>query len=141
MSQCQKTFVRATALGLVVSILFGSVMLLSENAGKAAFTPLQPSDKLIHAPRGDAAGMFRFAKAVGSLRLDDTRAYINEIYKLAPQVGLDPAILIAQSALETGYWRGKFWVSSLNPAGLHIYDDDQPTSFYWATGTDAANCW
>ena len=102
------------------------------------FHTSQPSDTLMHAPRGDADGIYRFAEAVGSARLPDTRAYIDEIYRLAPIVGLDPAILIGQSALETGYWRGKFWVSDLNPAGIGITDDNQPTSFHWATGTDAA---
>ena len=102
------------------------------------FHTSQPSDTLMHAPRGDADGIYRFAEAVGSARLPDTRAYIDEIYRLAPIVGLDPAILIGQSALETGYWRGKFWGSDLNPAGIGITDDNQPTSFHWATGTDAA---
>ena len=129
---------RTIAVWIVVALLVGSVAALSSPATRAAIVPLQPSDALMHAPRGAADGVYRFAEAVGSARLPDTRAYLDEIYRLAPLVGLDPAILIGQSALETGYWRGKFWVSDLNPAGIGITNDDQPTSFHWATGTDAA---
>ena len=129
---------RITMLWLVAAVVLGGVAVGDRPPTRAAFTQLQPSDKLMHAPRGDAAGVMRFAQAVGSYRMSDTRAYVYEIYRLAPLVGLDPAILIGQSALETGYWRGKFWISDLNPAGIGIYDDNQPTSFHWATGTDAA---
>jgi len=132
------TLARTIAVWIVVALLVGGVAALSSPATRAALVPLQPADALMHAPRGDADGVFRFAEAVGSARLPDTRAYLDEIYRLAPLVGLDPAILIGQSALETGYWRGKFWVSDLNPAGIGITDDNQPTSFHWATGTDAA---
>lgn len=129
---------RIVVLCLVVAIPLLATVTLDRPPAEAGFVRLQTWDKLMHAPRGDAAGVFRFARAVNSYRIDDTRAYINEIYRLAPLVGLDPAILIGQSALETGYWRGKFWISDLNPAGIGIYNDDQPTSFHWATGTDAA---
>jgi hypothetical protein len=123
---------------LVVAVIAGLASVRDVSRTGATFTALQPADNLMHTMRGDPAGVYRFAQAVGSYRLGDTRAYINEIYRLAPQVGLDPAIMIGQSALETGYWKGRFWLSSLNPAGIGIYDDFQPTSFYWATGTDAA---
>jgi len=132
------TLARMIAVWLAVAMLVGAAATLDSPPSRAAFVALQPSDTLMHAPRGDADGIYRFAVAVGSARLSDTRAYIDEIYRLAPLVGLDPAILIGQSALETGYWRGKFWLSDLNPAGIGITDDNQPTSFHWATGTDAA---
>lgn len=134
----RSTLARSLAVWLAVALLVGGVAALSSPATRAAFVPLQPADALMHAPRGDADGVYRFAEAVGSARLPDTRAYLDEIYRLAPLVGLDPAILVGQSALETGYWRGKFWVSDLNPAGIRITNDDQPTSFHWATGADAA---
>ena len=129
---------RLVAVWLVVATAIGGTAALDRSPTSAAFVRLQPTDKLMHAARGDAAGVMRFAAAVGSYRMADTRAYVYEIYRLAPIVGLDPAILIGQSALETGYWRGKFWISDLNPAGIGIYDDNQPTSFHWSTGVDAA---
>lgn len=137
MPRRRRTLARAAVLWVVVVPLLGSTLLERPRAD-AAFVRLLTTDALMHAPRGDAAGVFRFARAVNSYRIDDTRAYIDEIYRLAPLVGLDPAILIGQSALETGYWRGKFWLSDLNPAGIGIYNDDQPRSFHWATGVDAA---
>ena len=129
---------RLFVVWLVIALIIGVASIQDVTRTKATYIALQPADKLMHTTRGDPSGVYRFAQAVGSYRLADTRAYINEIYRLAPLVGLDPAIMIGQSALETGYWKGRFWLSSLNPAGIGIYDDYQPTSFYWATGTDAA---
>ncbi len=127
----------ATVLITILS-LFGSGWVAPQTESASAWKPLQPADRLIGPARGNPEGVVRLALTLGSARPDQVSEYAYEIYRLAPQVGLDPAILIAQSALETGYWKGKFWKSSLNPAGIGIYNDNQPHSFYWANGVDAA---
>ena len=60
-----------------------------------------------------------------------------EVYRLAPEVGLDPAMVIAQSALETGWWQSPAWTDHLNPAGIGVTGPDvaSPT---WESGVDAA---
>ena len=57
----------------------------------------------------------RFAQAKQSTRIADTRAYIYEVYRLAPLVGLDPALVIAQSALETANWTSSYWTELPEP--------------------------
>lgn len=138
MTSTYRTICGVLAVWILVSAFIGAGLLVPQPKTEAAFPALKPTDQLIGPPRGTAAGVIRLAVALGSYRLADVKDYVNEIYRLAPIVGLDPAILIGQSALETGYWKGKFWISSLNPAGIGIYDDNQPHSFYWASGANAA---
>ncbi len=73
--------------------------------------------------RGTATQAIAFAQRNGAVRMDEVEKYINEIYRLAPEIGLDPSLLVAQSALETGYWKSYWWKERLNPAGLQINDD------------------
>jgi hypothetical protein len=69
--------------------------------------------------------------------MDELWAYVGEVYRLAPLAGLDPAVVVAHSALETGWWQSPAWVEHLNPAGIGVTgaDVDSPT---WANGVDAA---
>lgn len=73
--------------------------------------------------RGTSTQAIAFARNAGAVRMDEVENYINEIYRLAPQIGMDPSLLVAQSALETGYWKSYWWQERLNPAGLSINDD------------------
>lgn len=73
--------------------------------------------------RGTATQAIAFAQRNGALRMDEVEKYINEIYRFAPEIGLDPSLLVAQSALETGYWKSYWWKERLNPAGLQLTDD------------------
>lgn len=90
--------------------------------------------------RGTATQAIAFAQNSGAVRMDEVEKYITEIYRLAPQIGMDPSLLVAQSALETGYWKSYWWRERLNPAGLSINDD--PTTHAgspgFANGTIAA---
>ena len=52
--------------------------------------------------------------------MDEVENYIREVYRLAPQIGFDPAIIVAQSDLETGHWKSLHREQELNPAGLGI---------------------
>ncbi|HEU5430957.1 MAG TPA: N-acetylmuramoyl-L-alanine amidase [Thermomicrobiales bacterium] len=98
---------------------------------------IRPSDRLIGPARGSAARAMAAALAAGAQRPDDVRAYIDEVYRLAPAVGLDPALVVAQSALETGWWRSAAWTAHLNPAGIGITGPNAPSPD-WASGEDAA---
>lgn len=100
-------------------------------------TPMRVTDALVAAPRGDPDTAFSYARHHDATRQADVRAYLNEVYRLAPQVGLDPAIVVAQSALETANWTSDYWTNNLNPAGLNITYPGQESET-WQNGTDAA---
>ena len=99
--------------------------------------PLRAGDPLLGAARGSVAGMASVAEARGARRLPEVRRYITEVYRLAPIVGLDPAIVVAQSAHQTGFWRSAAWVDHLNPAGIGI-TGEHVASPDWSNGADAA---
>jgi hypothetical protein len=94
-------------------------------------------DPLLGPARGSPAAVLATALPSDAARPDQLWAYVTEVYRLAPKVGLDPAIVVAQSALETGWWQSEAWIDHLNPAGIGITGRDVagPT---WSSGTDAA---
>jgi N-acetylmuramoyl-L-alanine amidase CwlA len=65
------------------------------------------------------------------------RDYFREVFRLAPLVGIDPAIVVGQWHLETAGGNSPRWVNNGNPAGLGIESDDDadPAVF---TGNEAA---
>jgi N-acetylmuramoyl-L-alanine amidase len=101
----------------------------------AAF--LRPSDPLLGPARGDPAAALAAAEARGATRLEEVRAYLEEVYRLGPLVGLDPAIAVAQSAHETGFWTSANWHEHLNPVGIGVTAPGAPSPT-WANGTEAA---
>jgi hypothetical protein len=72
--------------------------------------------------------------------MDQVTLLIQEFYRLGPIIGFDPALLVAQSALETDFWRSSWWINRLNPAGIGITGDPTQTqaSPLFANGTMAA---
>jgi uncharacterized protein YraI len=90
--------------------------------------------------RGTSTQAIAYAQNAGAVRMDEVEKYIKEIYRLGPQIGLDPSLLVAQSALETGNWKSYWWKERLNPAGLSINDDPKTHagSPGFANGTVAA---
>lgn len=82
--------------------------------------PFDVTNSMVGPVRGSASEAIAFARRAGSKRMDEVTLYITEIYFRAPQIGLDPALLVAQSALETNYWRDDWWDLRLNPAGIGI---------------------
>ena len=106
-------------------------------AQTAAVPSYSPSDLLLAPARGDVEQILNHARRFGSLRMADVEAYVTEVYSLAPLVGLDPAVVISQSNLETDTWRTAYWSNHLNPAGIGITADGVE-SFTWENGTDAA---
>ncbi len=102
----------------------------------ARFT-MAPDDPLLAPPRGSAARVLAAAPLVVARQREELEAYITEVYRLAPRAGLDPAVVVAQSALETGWWQSPAWAEHLNPAGIGITGPDV-VSPSWESGADAA---
>jgi len=102
--------------------------------------PFDTTNSIVGPARGNADQAITFARAVGAVRIGEVERYVQEIYRLAPQIGFDPALLIAQSALETDYWRSDWWAIRLNPAGIGVTGDPQDNSDspYFTSGTKAA---
>jgi hypothetical protein len=98
---------------------------------------MRTTDPLLGPVRGDPAAALAAAEARGAERLDEVGAYLAEVYRLAPLVGLDPAIAVAQSAHETGFWTSTNWREHLNSAGIGVVAAGAPSPT-WASGTEAA---
>jgi N-acetylmuramoyl-L-alanine amidase len=94
-------------------------------------------DPLLAVPRGSAVRALASALRAGTRRPEDLRTYLMEVYRLAPLVGIDPAIVVAQSAHETGWWQSPAWTDHLNPAGIGITGSDV-ASPSWENGEAAA---
>jgi N-acetylmuramoyl-L-alanine amidase len=109
-------------------------------AGIPGRTPglmMTTQDPLLAAPRGSAVRALVSALRAGARRPEDLRTYLMEVYRLAPLVGIDPAIVVAQSAHETGWWQSPAWTDHLNPAGIGITGSDV-ASPSWESGEAAA---
>ena len=87
--------------------------------------------------RGSVDAILTYATAKGAKRLSDLCAYLETVYRIAPQIGLRAEVVVAQSAHETGIWTSAHWVNSLNPAGIAI-TSSTATSPVFATGEAAA---
>ena len=88
-------------------------------------------------PRGSLDEALAFVARRTVIRPADLRDYLGETFRLAPLVGLDPAVLVAQSAAESGYWTEDEWERGLNPAAIRVGDVADVSAPY-ATGIDAA---
>lgn len=127
------------ALVLVTSVpLPGGAVVIPTNA--VAQVTFAPSNSIEGPTRGSVGQAMGFARATGADRIVDVERYVIEMYRLAPQVGFDPAILVAQSAQETGNWQSRYWNERLNPAGLGVTGDpaQNAASPTFPTGTIAA---
>jgi uncharacterized protein YgiM (DUF1202 family) len=96
--------------------------------GTTAPTPVAPvpfdvTNTIVGPVRGTANQALAVARSMGAQRMDEVTLYITEIYRRAPEVGFDPALLVAQSALETDFWRSSWWINRLNPAGIGVTGD------------------
>ncbi len=102
--------------------------------------PFAVTNAIVGPARGTPDAVIAFARQSGATRMNEVERYVREVYRLAPEIGFDPAILIAQSALETGYWRSSWWQYRLNPAGLGITGDprQEDGSQTFASGTMSA---
>lgn len=83
---------------------------------------------------GPKEALLAYARAVGSKRLNDVQAFVNELYN---QTIFDGFLIAVQSIHETDAWRSDYWENHLNPAGLGITYSGEPSKT-WNSGTDAA---
>lgn len=82
---------------------------------------MKTTDYLLAKTRGTAQEALSFlSRLAGVKRLDEVRRYVETVYLLAPQVGLDPSIIVAHAANETNYFRDDNWELRLNPAGMGV---------------------
>ncbi len=105
--------------------------------GRTPGLAMTAADPLLAAPRGSAVRALGSALAADAKRPEELRAYVMEVYRLAPLVGIDPAIVVAQSAHETGWWQSPAWTDHLNPAGIGI-TGPEVSSPSWESGVTAA---
>ncbi len=100
--------------------------------------PFDVTNAIAGPTRGSANEAIALARRAGSKRIGEVEAYIREVYRLAPQIGFDPALIVSQSALETGYWKSDQWNDNLNPAGLGITGQPDQVSSLFPSGTVSA---
>ncbi len=102
--------------------------------------PFDVTNTIVGPTRGTPEQAIAFARSRGAERMDEVENYIREVYRLGPQLGFDPAIIIAQSNLETGHWTSAWWRDHLNPAGIGVTGspDDHLHGASFANGTLSA---
>lgn len=101
---------------------------------------MRATDRLIGNARGHPDEAIAYAERHGAKRLADVVQYVHFVYAHAQDLGLDPAIIIAQSAHEADAWRSSWWVNRLNVAGIGITGDPKQdaASGRWLNGEEAA---
>ncbi len=119
---------------------FASYLTINSTNPPVPDAPFDVTNTIVGPARGSVSEAMSFARAAGALRIAEVERYIVEVYRLAPQIGFDPAILVAQSAHETGNWTSSWWTLRLNPAGIGVtgaptQNNASPT---FASGTIAA---
>ncbi len=95
-----------------------------------------PDLPLIAPPRGSLAAA-RAAVLPRARRPDQVAAYLAEVWRLAPLVRLDPALIAAQAVVETGWFTSAAWVERLNPAGIGVTGGGD-RGYAWPDGRAAA---
>lgn len=73
-------------------------------------------------------------------RLEEVRAYVAELYRLAPVAGIRAEVALIQAIHETGWFTSSWWRTHLNPAGIGITGDpaQNERSRVFPSGTIAA---
>ncbi len=111
--------------------------------------PIHPDDPILGPVRGSAdVAINAIRRSVWPRSVEFSEAcqaaqeYVKEVFRLAPLVGIDPAVVVAQGALETGNWTSEHWIDRRNPAGIGVLGDPggpvDDLGYAWKDGTDAA---
>lgn len=97
------------------------------------------NDPIIGPARGSVGQVLAYVDQ-SAKRKSEVEAYVREVYRLAPLVGIDPLILVGQACLETDSFASTYWNERLNPAGIGVTGDpaQNAASHTWANGTAAA---
>jgi hypothetical protein len=102
---------------------------------------MKTTDKLMAPTRGSAqTALDFFSRVSGVYNRADVVLYVNEVYRIAPLVGIDASIVVAHGSHETNYFRSDWWRYRKNPAGMGVTGDPQQNSESprFATGVEAA---
>src|SRR4051812_27042638 len=100
-------------------------------------------DRWRYPSRGSVEQALAYARALGSLRLQEVEAYLRELWRLCQKFGVDFSLAVAHSANETGdpnrggAWLSPAWRDWLNPIGLGITDGGLDMRIY-RSGVEAA---
>lgn len=131
---------RSVQYNNVTGWAFESYLSIGSVTPPAAPAPFTVTNTVIGPARGSANQALQVARSMGAKRMDQVTLYVTEIYRRAPEVGFDPGLLVAQSALETDFWRSSWWDNRLNPAGIGVTGDpgQNAASPTFSSGTTAA---
>jgi hypothetical protein len=107
---------------------------------------MQPTDRLLSPSRGSPDEVFAWCKGYDRPIDDFLRDYVTAAYRLAPEIGLDASIVVAQSAHECFNpqtrkpWDSYWYRTRGNVAGLGITGtpSQDAASQTWTRGEDAA---
>ena len=103
---------------------------------------MRPKDMLRSSPRGTAEQAVQKAAELGAM--GNYRTFIQTVYVEAPQLGLDPSIIVAQAAHETGNeatgapFQSAYWLRDGNSAGIGIWQDGVKSPFSVNSGKTSA---
>lgn len=67
----------------------------------------------------------------------NSELYAREVYRLQPASGINPEVVVAQFAVETGAGSSQLWKTRLNPAGIGVTDGGD-RGHSWANPANAA---
>ena len=124
-------------ISLIAVLTLLAAILQPWNGRSAKAVIFDQHTPIVGPAHGSADKVYRSVAELGITLGPVAREYIAAVYAIAPTVGIDPAVVIAQSAHETGFWTSTHWVRSHNPAGIGI-PNSWTASYYWPTGTSAA---
>lgn len=78
-----------------------------------------------------------YVRSIHGADAKKSEEYVREVFRLAPESGYSPEILIAQWDLETGTGTEHPWLTRLNPGGIGITDGGD-SGYSWPTPAAAA---
>jgi len=95
------------------------------------------TDSLVQKSRGTVDQAIKYLKTPSS-KLEFTKAYLRELWRLCELTGIDFAFAASQFAHETARGTSDAWIDEGNPAGIGIMDGGQRESMIYDTGEKAA---
>src|SRR6478609_1775007 len=95
------------------------------------------TDSLVQKSRGTVDQAIKYLKTPSS-KLEFTKAYLRELWRLCELTGIDFAFAASQFAHETARGTSNAWIDEGNPAGIGIMDGGQRESMIYDTGEKAA---
>lgn len=99
---------------------------------------LNPKELIIKAPSlTDESVATSYVRSINGADKSKSAAFVKEVFRLYPESGYSPEIVIAQWDLETGTGTTQPWLTRNNPAGIGITDGGD-SGHSWPTPAAAA---